>query len=64
LVSLFLVPVWVGDLEVPAMHNLMCHSTRADVMLQKACQMTLVEVVEDHSAKQMTISSDMVAAAQ
>ena len=33
LVSLFLVLVWVGDLEVPAMHNLMCHSTRADVML-------------------------------
>jgi len=51
LVSLFLVLVWVGGLEVPSMHSLMCHSTRADVMLWKACQMTLVEVVEDHSAK-------------
>lgn len=49
MVSLFLVLAWAGDSAVLAMHNLMCHSTSVDVMMRKACQMTLVEVVGVHS---------------
>jgi len=51
LVYLFLALVSEEDLVVPVMHNLSCHSTMLDVLTQKPCQMTSVEVVEVHSAR-------------